>query len=418
MPPNILIVDDEPDLELLIRQRFRRQIRERVYDFAFARDGREALTVIQTGGIDLVLSDINMPVMDGLTLLSHLRDLRPRLGAVIVSAYGDMRNIRTAMNLGAFDFLTKPIDFQDFEITVAKTLRQIEDLRKGDADRERLVAVQRDLQTAAEIQRSFLPPPLPPDAGRGLFTLHADMLPARTIGGDFYDYFLLGDDRLGLVVGDVSGKGVPAALFMAVSRTLLRTLALGGCPPGECLQEVNRQLLLQGDGSSSMFVTLFYGILDPRSGDLLHSNGGHLPPYVLRAGGGLEALPARGRLVGAFEDATYDTRRARLGPGDLLFLYTDGITEARNAANGFFTHRALEAVLKRGEGCPAEALVREVLDEVKRFAGPVPQSDDVTVLALRYAGAGHTAVRPPAGIEGALAVGAEAGMPAGEKGMS
>src|SRR5262249_51927419 len=163
------------------------------------------------------------------------------------SAYGDMRNIRAAMNLGAFDFLTKPIDFQDFEVTVAKTLGQIAELRKADADRERLIAVQRDLQTAAEIQRSFLPPPLSA-APEDPLPLHATMLPARAVGGDFYDYFPLDAGRLGVVIGDVSGKGVPAALFMAVSRTLTRTLARSGCTPGECLAEVNRQLLLQGDG--------------------------------------------------------------------------------------------------------------------------------------------------------------------------
>src|SRR5262249_51472812 len=155
----------------------------------FARNGQEALDLIHgNGNIDLVLSDINMPVMDGLALLARLRELRPRLGTVIVSAYGDMRNIRAAMNLGAFDFLTKPIDFQDFEVTVAKTLGQIEELRKADADRENLIVVQHDLQTAAEIQRSFLPPPLPTAPGDP-FTVHAAMLPARTVGGDFYDYF-------------------------------------------------------------------------------------------------------------------------------------------------------------------------------------------------------------------------------------
>jgi phosphoserine phosphatase RsbU/P len=386
MAPKILIVDDEPDLELLIRQRFRRQIREGAYQFAFARNGQEALDLVHTAGdIDLVLSDINMPVMDGLTLLSRLHGLRPRLGTVIVSAYGDLRNIRTAMNLGAFDFLTKPIDFQDFEVTVAKTLSQLDELRKADTDRERLIAVQRDLQTAAEIQRSFLPPPLPASAADP-FALHAAMLPARAVGGDFYDYFPLGPDRLGVVIGDVSGKGVPAALFMVVSRTLTRTIALSGCSPAECLAEVNRQLLLQRDGSSAMFVTLFYAVLDVRGGELLYSNGGHLPPYLLRAGGELESLPGRGRLVGALDEAEWETRRAQLRAGDTLFLYTDGITEARNGTEAFFSARGLQGALASWDRSAPEVLVGGVLEEVRRFGGGVPQSDDLTALALRYAG--------------------------------
>ena len=391
MAPKILIVDDEPDLELLIRQRFRRQIREGAYHFTFARNGQEALELIHGNeSIDLVLSDINMPVMDGLTLLGRLRGLRPRLGTVIVSAYGDMRNIRTAMNLGAFDFLTKPIDFQDFEVTIAKTLGQIEELRKADTDREHLIAVQRDLQTAAEIQRSFLPPPLPASADTR-FTLHATMLPARAVGGDFYDYFALDENRFGLVLGDVSGKGVPAALFMAVTRTLTRTIARSGCKPGECLAEVNRQLLLQADPSSSMFVTLFYVVLNTVSGEMIYSNGGHLPPYVLRAGGTLEALPGRGRLVGALDDADWQTWQARLQPGDFLFLYTDGITEARNSADGFFGAQRLEEALRTGDRSSPQRLVRGVLDGVQQFAADRPQADDLTAVALHYMGATNAA---------------------------
>jgi sigma-B regulation protein RsbU (phosphoserine phosphatase) len=310
----------------------------------------------------------------------------------MVSAYGDMRNIRAAMNLGACDFLTKPIDFQDFEATVAKTLGQIEELRQADDDHERLIVVQRDLQTAAEIQRSFLPPPRPVVSGDA-FTVHATMLPARAVGGDFYDYFPLDEGRFGMVIGDVSGKGVPAALFMAVSRTLTRTIARGGGKPGACLAEVNRQLLLQGDGSASMFVTLFYGVLEEASGELFYSNGGHLPPYLLAASGELAALPGRGRLVGALDDASWETYRTQLRPGDSLFLYSDGITEARDTAEGFFLGQGLEEALRTCDRSTPERLVRGVLDRVRRFAAGRPQSDDLTALALHYAGAARSPAR-------------------------
>ena len=384
MPPTILIVDDEPDLEVLIRQRFRRQIREGVYDFTFAANGAAALNLIRAGGVDLVLSDINMPVMDGLTLLGHLRGLRPRLGAVIVSAYGDMRNIRAAMNLGAHDFLTKPIDFHDFEITVNKMLRQIEEQRQAEADRDRLLSVERDLQTAAEIQQSFLPPPLVPAAGATAFDLAAVMLPARIVGGDFYDYFLLDDGRLAVAVGDVSGKGVPAALYMAVTRTLLRAAAQQCPDPGQCLGQVNRRLL--GDSPSAMFVSLFYGVLDLRTGTLLYSLGGHPWPYLVRAGGAAEGLTARGLLVGVFKEAVYETAQVALRPGDDLFLYTDGVTEAYNAGGEFFAAQGLEATLLRADRSTPEALVRGVLAAVRQFAGPGTQSDDLTALAVRYNG--------------------------------
>src|SRR5438270_14089652 len=215
MAAKILTVDDEPDLELLIRQRFRREMREGVYEFVFARNGEEALAALGDGDVELVLSDINMPVMDGLTLLGRIRDRGLALGTVIVSAYGDMPNIRAAMNQGAFDFLTKPIDFNDFEVTLRKTLGQVRRLKEAAADRDRLVALQRDLKTAAEIQQSFLPPTPPPFGCRHDFSVHAAMKPARAVGGDFYDYFLPDGEpagaRLGLVVGDVSGKGVTAA---------------------------------------------------------------------------------------------------------------------------------------------------------------------------------------------------------------
>jgi sigma-B regulation protein RsbU (phosphoserine phosphatase) len=385
MPAKILIVDDEPDLELLIRQRFRRQIREQVYDFLFARNGAEALTAVRAdAAFDLVLSDINMPVMDGLTLLGHLRHERPRLGTVIVSAYGDMPNIRAAMNLGALDFLTKPIDFHDFEVTVAKALRQVEEQRQAARDHEQLVAVERDLATAAEIQQSFLPPPEPSFDGRTDVVVRAAMLPARSVGGDFYDYFFLDPRRLAVVIGDVSGKGVPAALYMAVTRTLLRANAFRGLGPGECLTAVNGQLLR--DSSSLLFATVFYTILDTETGELSYSAGGHPSPYLLRAAA-MEQLDGKGLLVGGLPEATYKTKQARLEPGDLLVLSTDGLPEARNRGGAFLTRPGLEAALREEDRSRPGDLIQGVLDAVRRFADGAAPSDDQTVLALHYPGA-------------------------------
>jgi sigma-B regulation protein RsbU (phosphoserine phosphatase) len=158
MATRILVVDDEPDIELLIKQRFRRTIREGGLDFEFALNGEEALAKLRDDeSIDIVMSDINMPVMDGLTLLSRLREMDRVLRTVIVSAYGDMQNIRIAMNRGAYDFLTKPIDFEDFEVTLRKTMREVEGIRAGHQARKQLDAIQNELSVANRIQQSMLP---------------------------------------------------------------------------------------------------------------------------------------------------------------------------------------------------------------------------------------------------------------------
>src|SRR5437867_1292673 len=181
MRTKILVVDDEPDLESLIRQKFRKQIREEQFEFLFARNGIEALAkVIEHPDLGMILSDINMPEMDGLTLLQKLSELdKPGLKAVIISAYGDMENIRTAMNRGAFDFLTKPIDFNDLEVTINKTLRQLQIIKLALQDRELLTAVQYDLKIATRIQRSILPRTFPPFPHRTEFQIYAEMIPAK-----------------------------------------------------------------------------------------------------------------------------------------------------------------------------------------------------------------------------------------------
>ncbi len=383
MPAKLLVVDDEADLELLIRQKFRHQIRNGDIQFVFARSGVEALQKLaEDSTIDLVLTDINMPEMDGLTLLQKLNELNRLLKAIIVSAYGDMENIRTAMNRGASDFVTKPIDFQDLEITINKTLRQLEELKRAVTEHDQLVTIHKELDIASHIQQSILPRKFPPFPGRSEFDIFATMLPAREVGGDFYDFFLIGDDRLGCVIGDVSGKGIPAALSMAVSRTLLRSTALSGTSPAQCLEQVNTLLCLEN--SEDMFVTIFYGVLNTRSGVLKYANGGHNPPYLLRQGGTVEPLPSTGGTVlGAIEGLTYRASSITLQVGDRLLLYTDGVTEAMDDTGTLYSEQRLQQLLRALDAPEPESLVHAVVEEVKRHAGTAPQHDDITVLAIR-----------------------------------
>jgi phosphoserine phosphatase RsbU/P len=381
MTHRILVVDDEPDLEDLMRQKFRRRIRSGELEFHFAHNGFEALERLrQVPGIEMVLTDINMPQMDGLTLLGELAPFSTDLKAVVVSAYGDLANIRTAMNRGAFDFLTKPIDFADLEVTIAKTLEQMEHLRQGQQAKTALSALKEELELAGALQQSILPThfPLQPD-----HSLFARMVPAKDIGGDFYDFFYLDDRHLGIVMADVSGKGVMAAMFMGVSRTLLRFTALQGMAIGPCLAHVNN--LLCTDNESAMFVTVLYGILDLDSGRFTYGNAGHLPPYWVRQDGRVEPLPTTsGIALGVLEGVEFQERTVQLQPGDSLFLYTDGVTEACNLEQELFGDQPLIDLLRAHAEPTPVALVGAVVETVGRYAGTALQADDITVLAVRY----------------------------------
>ncbi|MGV8090859.1 MAG: PP2C family protein-serine/threonine phosphatase [Mangrovibacterium sp.] len=382
----ILVVDDEIDLEPLIRQKFRRQIRESKYDFVFALNGLEALSkIIEYPEIGIVLSDINMPEMDGLTLLTKLKELQnPGLKTVIVSAYGDMDNIRTAMNRGAFDFVTKPVNFDDLEITINKTMSEINMIRHSMAEHDQLVSIRQDLNTAREIQQSILPKVFPAFPGITSFDVYGSMVAAKEVGGDFFDFFLIDSNHLGFVIGDVSGKGVPAAIFMAISRTLIRAVGIKGASVSECLSLVNN--LLCKDNVSSMFVTVFYGILNISTGEIEYVNAGHNPPYIVSPSGTKPLEMTGGMVLGVFDDMTFKSKIFRLNPGERLFLYTDGVTEANNADLVLYGEERLENFLKSRSDIPIQELVKEAFTEVNTFASGVPQFDDVTILTVLYNG--------------------------------
>ena len=263
----ILSVDDEAPLELLMKQYFRRKIRNGEYEFYFAHNGLEALSILYNNpDIEIVLSDINMPEMDGLTLLAKLNEMRnPALRVIMVSAYGDMKNIREAMNNGAFDFATKPIDMDDLSLTIEKAISQINFVHESLKEHAQLESLKKDLTTARDIQQYILPrvfPPFPEDSDK--VDIYASMVAAKDIGGDFYDFFRVDDDHIALVIADVCGKGIPAALFMAVSRTIIRSKGMQGYSAAACLTESNR--LLAAYSVENMFVTVFYAIYNTKTG--------------------------------------------------------------------------------------------------------------------------------------------------------
>ncbi len=383
MPARILVVDDEPDLEPLILQKFRRRIRDGELEFFFARHGEDALESLRKDAtIDVVMSDINMPVMDGLTLLSRLAEMDRHVKTVIVSAYDDMQNIRTAMNRGAFDFLTKPIDFQDFEATLKKTLEEVDALRQSAAHRQQLFALHNELSIASRIQQSILPREFP--VGER-FETFAQMSPARMVSGDFFDVFLIDSDHLAFAVGDVSGKGIPAAIYMAVSRTLLRATAAQKLSPVECLLYVNHVLVVQGEGD--MFVTLFYGILNLATGELEYCVAGATPPWILTPGSPADAIKdVRGTMLGLFEVPEIGHATAKLSAGATVFAATDGIMDAENPEGIEFSETRMRNILDSASGRSPAEIVRLMFGSVTEFARGANQTDDITALAIRFLG--------------------------------
>ena len=376
----ILVVDDEPDLEPLMLQQMRRDIRAGRYEFVFAQNGVDALEKLnQDDGIDMVLSDINMPQMDGLTLLEEIPKVDPNIRSVIISAYGDMKNIRTAMNRGAFDFVTKPIDFEDLRVTIDRTLRNMAEWREALEARDQLVALQNELDVARGMQQSILPTRFPQDPG---YTVYGKMQAARNVGGDFFDVIQLNDGRIGLAVADVSDKGVPAALFMMSSRTLLKGAAIGLAFPGEVLREVNDLLLEDNEGS--MFVTVLYAVYDPSNRKLTYANGGHNSPLVVHADGVSALLPLTdGIALGIVPGLPYQQNTVTLSPGDTVILYTDGVTEAMNGEEEQFGLDPLSEFFQANPPQDPEQATAAVFEAVNSFAGDTPQSDDITCLVLQ-----------------------------------
>jgi len=372
-------------MELLMKQFFRHKIRNGEYEFLFARNGVEALEIMKdTPDIEIVLLDINMPEMDGLTLLALLNEMHnPALRVIMVSAYGDMANIRRAMNNGAFDFAIKPVDMDDLSATIEKAIEQINYVHESQKEHSQLMTLKKDLTTARNIQQYILPQvtaPFPEDSDK--LDVYASMEAAKDIGGDFYDFFRIDDDHIAFVIGDVCGKGITAALFMAVSCTIIRSKGIQLGTAGGCMTESNH--LLAAYSVDCMFVTVFYAIYNTKTGHMTYCNAGHNPPHLLRSDGTVEELPAsKNILMGVFDDIEYEEDRLQLERGDTLVMFTDGVTEAMNEKRKEFGTERLSGILGGQAGKSCRQVIETVRTAIRDFAGDAEQSDDITMLVIK-----------------------------------
>ncbi len=287
------------------------------------------------------------------------------------------------MNNGAFDFATKPIDLDDLSVTIEKAIEQIEYIKKAQAEHSQLELLKTDLAVAHEIQQAILPrifPPFPENEKE--IDLSALMVPAKDVGGDFYDFFRIDANRIGIVIADVSGKGVPAAIFMAVSRTLIRTVGLQDYPPAKTIIKSND--LLSSESVDCMFVTVFYGIYHIDTGELEYCNAGHNSPYIMRANGSVEQMPTSTNcVVGVMENLTYESGSAHLEVGDTIMMYTDGVNEAFNRELEEYGEARMEKILGELNGKDCREVIEGQLADIRKFTDGAEQSDDITIMALK-----------------------------------
>lgn len=299
---------------------------------------------------------------------------------------------KTAASIGAgnFDIELPMVRSQDEVSQLADSFRAMQtalktytsQLRETTALKER---IESELRIAHDIQMGILPKLFPPFPNRSEVEVYAILEPAKEVGGDFYDFFFVDDRHFCFIIGDVSDKGIPASLFMAVTKTLLKATALEGVDAARILEKVNQELAR--DNERSMFVTVFCAILDTQTGEVVAANGGHPRPILLRRQDPPELLNAPpGLVVAALEETTYQLTRFVLRPGDVLFLYTDGVTEATSAQGELFSVSRLYTSLGGKHEASLPSLIDDVMEDVRFFAKDAPQFDDITMLTLRYQG--------------------------------
>ncbi len=383
----VLVVDDEPmNINLLV------ELLKPHYKVMAAKNGELALKAAKsTAPPDLVLLDIMMPEMDGYEVCRRLKeDIETKdIPVVFVTAMGETDDETKGLELGAVDYITKPIS-PPIVLARVKThlaLRQsMQALQKAylviESQKERM---QNELNVGRDIQMSMLRQDFPVYSDRQEFDLAATILPAREVGGDFYDFFFVDQDRLCLCIGDVSGKGVPAALFMAVGKTLIKSRASSDDSPASIMTYVN-DALCEGN-ESCMFITLFLAFLNVKTGELVYTNAGHNPPNIRKSSGEVTRLAERhGPVAGAMEGLAFKESRTRLEEGDALVLYTDGVTEAMNPNEELFEEHRLESLLASQTFTDSQSLNQAIITSVKDFEQDAGQADDITILSLIYNG--------------------------------
>lgn len=370
-PSRILIADDQQDLIDALRL----LLKGDGIDVCGATSPDAALAAVDGSPFDLLLMDLNYTAdttsgREGFDLLSRVQAIDPLLPVIVMTGWGSVDLAVEVMRRGVRDFVQKPWDNQH----LLSTLRH--EIEQGRARRQRLAADRRELEEARRIQRKLLPASLPQMNG---WEIAASWQPAAGVGGDCYDAIPFGAGRFGVSIADVVGKGIPAALLMSNLQAAVRAFATGAAQPAEICQQVNR--ILCGHIAEGRFISFFYCLLDEEVGTLTYANAGHYPPILVRSDGAVERLGAGGAVLGVFPDGAYEEGTTAVRDGDRLVLFTDGITEATNAAGEEYGEARLVDVVLANRSCSAPALQARLAQSVSHFSNNA-FADDATLIVL------------------------------------
>jgi sigma-B regulation protein RsbU (phosphoserine phosphatase) len=369
--PRILIADDQPDLIDALRLMLKAEGIQ--IDAVTSPDA--TLAAVATGSYDLLLMDLNYTGdttsgREGIDLVSRVRALDSLLPVIVMTGWGSVDLAVEAMRQGVRDFVQKPWD----NLQLVSTLRA--EIDAGRARRLQIAHELRELDEARRIQRKLLPAAMPHVEG---LEIAAAWQPAAGVGGDCYDAIGFGKSKVAVSIADVVGKGIPAALLMSNLQATVRAFGTEAAQPAELCQQVNH--VLCGHIAEGRFISFCYCVIDAEDGSATYSNAGHYPPMLLRADGSVERLTAGGPVLGVFPHGTYEQGQTTLRSGDRLVLYTDGITEARNASDEEFGEERLASIAVENRGCSAPALQARLGAAVASFTGGSFQ-DDATLIVV------------------------------------
>ena len=417
MAETILIVDDDPDILELLKM----NLEPEGYNIRMANDGERAVQSACLNPPDLILLDVMMPHKDGFQVIEELKEIEhtKNVPVILLTARGQTEDKVLGLDTGADDYITKPFDLRELTARVeavlgrTRPIKYINPLMHAMGDKfseEGLQQLAGHLQAAAAIQKKLLPEQAPSLEGFDIATL---LQSSTSVSGDFYDFIPLNETQIGLVLGDVKGNGIPAALLMVMIRTALRLLCHEEDSPASILKRVND--LVVRDTEADLFATMVYGILDIANSTFTYSNGGHCYPFHWKNHSEMEVLKTEGMLIGAFEEATFSSNICSLSPGDVLVFYTDGITETENGniensgqpsavsnqqeavgssenlcadsrlliTDSHYGGDRLAACISKNAGLSASTLCETVVNDLTLFSGSTNSHDDRALIIIK-----------------------------------